>query len=74
MTCFSVELGICMEECGVRSKVDVFVDTDKQVHVTYGNRQTSVMPILKEFQVAQKKPGPDQDQTPDEMLPMTVSV
>lgn len=49
MTCFSVEPGIYMEEFGVRSEVDVFVDADKQVHVTYGERQTAVVPILKEF-------------------------
>ncbi|MBD3673732.1 MAG: M24 family metallopeptidase [Planctomycetaceae bacterium] len=50
MTCFSVEPGIYQEgKFGVRSEVDVFVDADQQVHVTYGERQTEIVPILKNY-------------------------
>ena len=35
-TCFSVEPGIYLPEFGVRSEVDVFVDTLGEVHVTGG--------------------------------------
>ena len=44
-TCFSVEPGIYLPEFGVRSEVNVFVDADRQVHVT-GGLQTAVVPIL----------------------------
>ncbi|MDA7978389.1 MAG: M24 family metallopeptidase [Pirellulales bacterium] len=47
-TCFSIEPGIYLEEFGVRSEVDVFVDRDGQVHVT-GGLQTSVLPILEAY-------------------------
>jgi Xaa-Pro dipeptidase len=45
-TCFSVEPGIYLEEFGVRSEINVFVDGDGTVHVT-GGLQTEVLPILK---------------------------
>jgi Xaa-Pro aminopeptidase len=45
-TCFSVEPGIYLEEFGVRSEVNVFVDGDGQVHVA-GGLQTEVLPILR---------------------------
>ena len=45
-TCFSVEPGIYLPEFGVRSEVNVFVDLKNQVHVTGGELQTSVTPIL----------------------------
>lgn len=45
-TCFSVEPGIYLDEFGVRSEINVFVDLDGQVHVT-GGVQTEVLPILK---------------------------
>jgi Xaa-Pro aminopeptidase len=48
-TCFSVEPGIYLPEFGVRSEVDVFVDAQKQVHVTGGDPQTEVVPILKRY-------------------------
>lgn len=48
-TCFSVEPGIYLPEFGVRSEVDVFVDSDGQVHVTGGELQTRIMPILADF-------------------------
>jgi Xaa-Pro dipeptidase len=45
-TCFSVEPGIYLDEFGVRSEVNVYVDSDAKVHVT-GGIQTEVLPILK---------------------------
>lgn len=45
-TCFSIEPGIYLPEFGIRSEVDVFVDGDGQVHVTGGELQTAVFPIL----------------------------
>jgi Xaa-Pro aminopeptidase len=45
-TCFSVEPGIYLPEFGVRSEVDVFVDANRQVHVTGGEPQTRVVPLL----------------------------
>ncbi len=45
-TCFSVEPGIYLPEFGVRSEVDVFVDKAGKVHVTGGDPQTAVVPIL----------------------------
>ena len=47
-TCFSVEPGIYLPEFGVRSEVDVFVDSGGQVHVTGGELQRRVVPILAE--------------------------
>jgi Xaa-Pro dipeptidase len=47
--CFSVEPGIYLPEFGVRSEVDVFVDLRQQVHVTAGELQTAVVPILRDF-------------------------
>jgi Xaa-Pro aminopeptidase len=44
-TCFSIEPGIYMEEFGIRSEVNVYVDGDGRVHVT-GGLQTRVLPIL----------------------------
>ncbi len=49
MTCFSIEPGIYLEEFGVRSEVDVFVDANRNVHVTGGLIQTEVIPILKQY-------------------------
>lgn len=48
-TCFSVEPGIYLPEFGVRSEVNVFVDALENVHVTGGDPQTSVVPILKAY-------------------------
>lgn len=45
-TCFSVEPGIYLPEFGVRSEINVFVDADKKVHVTGGELQRQVVPIL----------------------------
>jgi Xaa-Pro dipeptidase len=44
-TCFSIEPGVYLDEFGVRSEVDVFVDAAGTVHVT-GGLQKSVVPIL----------------------------
>jgi Xaa-Pro dipeptidase len=44
-TCFSIEPGIYLPEFGVRSEINVFIDADKQVHVT-GGLQTEVVAIL----------------------------
>lgn len=47
--CFSIEPGIYLPEFGIRSEVDVFVDRNGKVHVTAGELQTSVIPILRDF-------------------------
>ncbi|MGE4001898.1 MAG: M24 family metallopeptidase, partial [Planctomycetaceae bacterium] len=48
-TCFSIEPGIYLPEFGVRSEVNVFVDQAGNVHVTGGDVQTEVLPILARF-------------------------
>lgn len=45
-SCFSIEPGIYLPEFGARSEVDVFVDWGGNVHVTGGELQTEVLPIL----------------------------
>jgi Xaa-Pro aminopeptidase len=45
-TCFSIEPGIYLDEFGVRSEVNVLIDGAGQVHVTGGELQRSVVPIL----------------------------
>ncbi len=45
-TCFSVEPGIYQEEFGVRSEINVLIDGTGKVHVTGGELQRSVVPIL----------------------------
>jgi Xaa-Pro aminopeptidase len=45
-TCFSIEPGIYLPEFGVRSEVNVFVDGQSKVHVTGGDPQTAVVPLL----------------------------
>jgi Xaa-Pro dipeptidase len=45
-TCFSIEPGIYLPEFGVRSEVNVFVDAQRQVHVTGGTPQTEIVPLL----------------------------
>jgi Xaa-Pro dipeptidase len=44
-SCFSIEPGIYLDDFGVRSEVNVFVDAAGQVHVT-GGLQERVVPIL----------------------------
>lgn len=46
-TCFSIEPGIYLKKFGVRTEVDVFIDADGNVHVTGGDPQTTVLPILQ---------------------------
>jgi hypothetical protein len=45
-TLFSIEPGIYLPEFGVRSEVNVYVDHRGEVHVTGGELQRSVLPIL----------------------------
>ncbi len=45
-TCFSIEPGIYKEDFGVRTEVDVFIDAEGGVHVTGGEPQSRVLPIL----------------------------
>jgi len=47
-TCFSIEPGIYLPEFGVRSEINVFIDAAGTVHVTGGELQRSVVPILKD--------------------------
>lgn len=46
---FSIEPGIYLEEFGVRSEVNVFVDWDKKIHVTGGDPQKFIVPILNDY-------------------------
>jgi len=46
-TCFSIEPGIYLPEFGVRSEINVYVDANHKVHVTAGERQMEILPILK---------------------------
>jgi Xaa-Pro aminopeptidase len=45
-TCFSIEPGIYLPEFGVRSEVNVFVDSSQKVHVTGGDPQTEILRIV----------------------------
>ncbi len=45
-TCFSIEPGIYLPEFGVRSETNVFIDAAGNVHVTGGELQTRVVPLL----------------------------
>jgi Xaa-Pro aminopeptidase len=45
-TCFSIEPGIYLPEFGVRSETNVFVDAASHVHVSGGELQTHVVPLL----------------------------
>ncbi|MDA1016215.1 MAG: M24 family metallopeptidase [Planctomycetota bacterium] len=47
-TCFSIEPGIYLPEFGVRSEIDVYIDEDRNVHVTGGELQTAIVAILKD--------------------------
>jgi Xaa-Pro dipeptidase len=46
-TCFSIEPGIYLPDFGVRTEVDVFIDAQGGVHVTGGEPQARVLPILQ---------------------------
>lgn len=45
-TCFSIEPGIYLPEFGVRSEINIYIDKDRQVHVTGGALQTEIRRIL----------------------------
>jgi len=45
-TCFSIEPGIYLDEFGVRSEVNVLIGPAGEVHVTGGELQRRVVPIL----------------------------
>lgn len=45
-TCFSIEPGIYLPEFGVRSEVDVLIGPTGEIHVTGGDLQTEIVPIL----------------------------
>jgi Xaa-Pro aminopeptidase len=47
-TCFSIEPGIYLDDFGVRSEINVYVDRDQQVHIT-GGLQERVIPILAAY-------------------------
>jgi Xaa-Pro aminopeptidase len=47
-TCFSIEPGIYLPEFGVRSEVDVLIDSGGKVLVTGGDLQRGVVPILSQ--------------------------
>ncbi|MBI1347594.1 M24 family metallopeptidase [bacterium] len=44
--CFSIEPGIYLPEFGIRSEINVFVGYDRTVHVTAGEVQTAIQPIV----------------------------
>ena len=48
-TCFSIEPGVYLPEFGVRSEINIFVDRAGVVHVTGGELQRQVVPILKDY-------------------------
>ena len=48
-TCFSIEPGIYLDEFGIRSEVDVFVDSGLNVHVTGGLIQRDIIPVLQDY-------------------------
>lgn len=45
-TCFSIEPGIYLPDFGVRSETNVFVDAQGAVHVTGGDLQQAIVPLL----------------------------
>jgi Xaa-Pro aminopeptidase len=45
-TCFSIEPGIYLSDFGCRTEVDVFIDDNRRVHVTAGELQRHVFPLL----------------------------
>ena len=45
-TCFSIEPGIYLPEFGVRLEVDIYIDKAGAVHVTGGQLQHAIVPIM----------------------------
>jgi Xaa-Pro dipeptidase len=56
-TCFSIEPGIYLEEFGIRSEVNVLIGPDRQVHVTGGELQRQIVPILGDTRSATRLQG-----------------
>jgi Xaa-Pro dipeptidase len=48
-TCFSIEPGIYLPEFGVRCETNVLIDGAGQVHVTGGELQRAIVPILAQY-------------------------
>jgi Xaa-Pro dipeptidase len=48
-TCFSIEPGIYLPEFGIRSEVNVYIDSEGRVYVTGGDVQRDVVPILARY-------------------------
>lgn len=48
-TCFSIEPGIYLPEFGIRSEIDIYIDANRRVHITGGELQTEVVPILATY-------------------------
>jgi Xaa-Pro aminopeptidase len=48
-TCFSIEPGIYQSAFGVRSEVNVYIDTLGDVHVTGGHLQKRIVPLLADY-------------------------
>lgn len=48
-TLFTIEPGVYLKEFGVRSEIDVFIDSAGEVRVTGGPIQTEVVPILARY-------------------------
>ena len=48
-TCFSIEPGIYLPEFGVRCETNILIDGAGQVHVTGGELQRAIVPILAQF-------------------------
>lgn len=44
-TCFSIEPGIYLDEFGIRSEINVYIDENTNIHVT-GGVQTEILPLL----------------------------
>ena len=47
-TAFSIEPGIYLDEFGIRSEINVYIDDDSKVHVT-GGIQKEVLPIMSAY-------------------------
>ena len=45
-TCFSIEPGIYLPEFGVRSEINIYIDAEKQVHVTGGALQSEIRRVI----------------------------
>lgn len=48
LTCFSIEPGIYLEEFGICSEINVFIQADSEVKVT-GGIQREITPVLSQY-------------------------